>query len=495
MEGNQSVRAEASARPGRAGHGSDATSPVTAPAKASARPGRIIDSPHPGSDVSRAPAAKYLDVSRAIFADLFGPADGRSFAVRYWDAFEEPGSGTAPFTLVLAWPGALRRLLLPPTELNAAEAYIYGHIDIEGDVEAAVASLAPAFVGGVTPGRLAKLLGKLLALPTDRTESERADGSTRRFRGRWRPAHSRERDRGAVRFHYDLGNEFFALWLDPKMVYSCAYFASDGHDLGEAQEAKLDLVCRKLRLRPGERFLDIGCGWGGLILHAAERYGVNATGITLSERQAEGARRRIAEAGLGDRCRVEVRDYRDLPAGTRYDKIASVGMVEHVGESQLPAYYDAVLRVLEPGGLFLNHGIVSLQPAHGTLARLKARLRRRLSFIEHYVFPDAQLLGLMTVLAPGERAGFELRDVENLREHYALTLRDWVRRLEANRDDAVRLTSEETYRVWRLYMAGCAHQFASGRAGVVQSLLAAPDRTGNVGLPLTRADLYRQTAP
>ncbi|HWV57037.1 MAG TPA: cyclopropane-fatty-acyl-phospholipid synthase family protein [Longimicrobiales bacterium] len=489
MERNGSVRA-AAARSARAAHPSETATPERATAPAPARP--PDPSPAATSRPSPAPGSKHLETSRAILADLFGPPETRAFGVRYWDEYEEAGAtDSPPFTIVLAWPGALRQLMLPPTERNAAEAYVYGHVDIEGDVETAVATLAPAITGGFTPGRLAALLGKLLSLPSDRGGSGSSEPGRGRFRGRWRLAHSRARDRGAVRFHYDLGNEFFALWLDPRMVYSCAYFTSEADDLDTAQEAKLDLICRKLRLRPGERFLDIGCGWGGLILHAAERYGVDATGITLSERQAEGARRRIAEAGLGDRCRVEVMDYRDLPATARFDKVASVGMVEHVGEANLPAYYDAVLRVLEPGGLFLNHGIVTLEPAYGTMGRLKARLRRRLtSFIEHYVFPDAQLLGYVTVLAPAERAGFEVRDVESLREHYAMTLREWVRRLEANREEAVRLTSEETYRVWRLYMAGCAHQFASGKVGVVQSLLAAPDRDGRVRMPMTRLDLY-----
>lgn len=446
---------------------------------------RQVPGPRPAS-------SRELRASQAIVETLFGPAPSRRFAVRYWDALEEPGAEEdPPFTLVLEWPGALRRLLVPPTERNVAEAYVFGDVDVIGDMEAATRELAPAFVDGMSLRRVAGLIRDLRALPAARRVDAAGTTGRRPFRGRWRPAHTRGRDRQAVRYHYDVGNDFFALWLDRRMVYSCAYFPRPDADLDTAQEAKLDLICRKLQLQRGERLLDVGCGWGGLILHAAARYGVDATGITLSERQAELARARIAEAGLGDRCRVEVRDYRDMPANARFDKVASIGMVEHVGEARLPEYYATVYRLLEPGGLFLNQGIVTLRPAHTPVQRWKARMRRRwTSFIEHYVFPDARLLGPVTVLSPAERAGFELRDVDNLREHYAQTLRWWVRRLESRREEAIRLTNEQTYRVWRLYMAGCAHQFASGRVGLLQTLLARPDTEGRTAAPWTRAEIY-----
>jgi cyclopropane-fatty-acyl-phospholipid synthase len=289
-----------------------------------------------------------------------------------------------------------------------------------------------------------------------------------------------------------VGNDFYALWLDRGMTYSCAYFEDPAGDLDTAQEAKLDLVCRKLRLRPGERLLDIGCGWGSLVLHTATHYGVDALGITLSEPQASLARARIAGAGLDDRCRVEVRDYRELARGATFDKVASIGMVEHVGRSRLGTYFAVAHRLLAPGGLFLNHGIVHRPESGrgGPVAPARQWLQRDRGFIDRHVFPDGELLPAGEVISRAEEAGFEVRDVEALREHYARTLRHWVRRLEARHDEAVALVGEGTYRTWRLYMAGSAEGFASGRLNVMQTLLARPDAAGHVNLPLTRADLY-----
>jgi cyclopropane-fatty-acyl-phospholipid synthase len=264
------------------------------------------------------------------------------------------------------------------------------------------------------------------------------------------------------------------------MVYSCAYFAKPEEDLDTAQVRKLDYICRKLRLRPGERLLDIGCGWGGLIMHAAAQYGVEAVGITLSVPQAELARKRLHESELNNRCRVEVCDYRDLETNQQYDKIVSVGMFEHVGEELLPEYFRRACRLLRPGGVFLNHGIA-----------YSANYRRRgPSFTDRYVFPDGELLPISTSLRAAELSGFEVRDVESLREHYALTLHHWVRRLEARAEEARCITNDATYRIWRLYMAGAAHGFRTGRLNLYQTLLARP-RHGDSGLPLTREDWYR----
>jgi len=292
--------------------------------------------------------------------------------------------------------------------------------------------------------------------------------------------HSTTRDRRAVTYHYDVPGEFYALWLDERMVYSCAYFATPDEDLDAAQERKLDYICRKLRLRRGEKVLDIGCGWGGLIIHAACRYGVEALGITLSEPQAELANERIRRAGLEGRCRVEVRDYREIEEWGVYDKLVSVGMFEHVGEARLPDYFSRAYRLLRPGGAFLNHGI-SRNPA--------APVRREPTFISRHVFPDGELVPIGATLSASEGSGFEVRDVESLREHYALTLGHWVRRLENNAGEARRIVDETTYRVWRLYMSGSAHGFRTGRINVYQTLLARPDR-GESGLPLTRSDWY-----
>jgi cyclopropane-fatty-acyl-phospholipid synthase len=266
------------------------------------------------------------------------------------------------------------------------------------------------------------------------------------------------------------------------MVYSCALFHSRDESLDEAQYNKLDYICRKLRLKPGEKLLDIGCGWGGLIMHAVENYGVEALGITLSQPQADLANAKIRAAGLADRCRAEICDYRDVPTDRLFDKLVSVGMIEHVGEAKLPEYFHKAFQLLKPGGVFLNHGItesMQREPATGP------------SFIDKYVFPDGELLPISTSLRVAEETGFEIRDVEGLREHYALTLRHWVKRLEANREKAIALTSPETYRIWRIYMAGSAYSFETGRIGLFQSLLVKSGRQAPP-LPLTRCDWYQQ---
>src|SRR6476661_8825804 len=431
--------------------------------------------------------------SREVLAELFGPPPTRDFAVRYWDGSVEPGARSpAPFTFRIERPGALRRMLLPPNELSIIEAYLSGDVGIDGRVEDA-ATLGDAINRRVRSGRtLASIVRHVLALPrsdgVEEVRAARAEHSVERVGGQ----HGKERDRAAVRYHYDIGNDFYALWLDERMVYSCAYFKSADCSLDAAQLAKLDLVCRKLRLCPGERFLDVGCGWGALVIHAAQCYGVEATGITLSENQAALARQRIASAGLADRVKVEIRDYRDLPHAASFDKIASIGMVEHVGIAKLPVYFAALYRALAPRGLLLNHGIVSLGAARpkSWRDRIEARLWRRNAFIEQYVFPDGQLVPLHSVIGAAEREGFETRDVESLREHYALTLRQWTSRLSANAERAIAIAGERTYRTWRLYMAASAHAFAAGSMNVVQTLLSRHDAEGAAGLPLTRAGLY-----
>jgi cyclopropane-fatty-acyl-phospholipid synthase len=395
-------------------------------------------------------------------------------------------------------------MLLPPTELALSEAYLRDDFDIEGNIEAAAAlgKIIAERIG--SPVALARLMQRagphLMALPEPPSEPAlpSADGQAGPRRGanlNVRLAglrHSRRRDAVAVRSHYDVGNDFYALWLDRRMVYSCAYFKTGTETLDEAQEAKLELICRKLRLRAGETLLDIGCGWGGLAMYAAEHYGVNALGITLSVPQAELARERIRESGLGGRCRVEVLDYRDVPPSERFDKIVSVGMFEHVGRKNLPLYFEQTLRHLAPGGLFLNHGIVDLTAARPSSPadKLAEKMFRAGSFIEKYVFPDGELVSPGEVIRCAEGAGFETRDVESLREHYALTLRHWIRRLESRHDEASQMVGEATYRVWRLYMAGVAHGFASGMLGIVQTLFSKPREDGSTTLPWTREDLY-----
>lgn len=435
-----------------------------------------------------------VQATRAILFELFGSPSNRSFTIRLWNgASEGPDGPNPPFTLVIRRPGALRRMLLPPSELSLGEGYLRGDIEVEGSFEAA-ASLAPQITGRLASPRVVLRLVRLLrTLPVDDVPVVMfPHPRNQNLAGK---QHSKERDAVAVRSHYNVGNDFYALWLDRRMVYSCGYFRHEDDDIDTAQEAKLDLICRKLRLRAGETLLDIGCGWGALIQYAAERYGVFATGITLSEPQAEAARSRLAAAGLSGRCHVEVRDYRDM-AGRTYDKVVSVGMYEHVGRANMPTYFKRALDLTAPGGLFLNHGIVTGPVQYSGLAQWAMnRVWREGSFTQKYVFPDGDVLRPGEMVEHAEQAGFETRDVENLREHYVLTLRHWVRRLEAGHDEAVAIVGEETYRVWRLYMSAYAMAFATGRVGIVQTLLSRTGRDGVCRLPLTRADLYAGEAP
>jgi cyclopropane-fatty-acyl-phospholipid synthase len=297
--------------------------------------------------------------------------------------------------------------------------------------------------------------------------------------------HQRRPNRANIAHHYDVSNAFYQLWLDERMVYSCAYFASEADSLDAAQARKLDYICRKLRLAPGERLLDVGCGWGGLVLWAAEHYGVDATGITLSQRQLDHVRSAIAHRNLADRVRVELADYRDLPTDARYDKIASVGMCEHVGVARLPAYFAKLHGALKPGGFVLNHGIT-----HNGL--YGATLGSGLSeFIEDYVFPGGELTHVSRVMQAMAQAGLEVVDAEALREHYARTLWHWTERLEANAAAARAEVGEERYRVWRIYMAGSAHAFERGWLSLWQLLGGRAYADGRLPHPLTREDFYR----
>ena len=433
-----------------------------------------------------------IERCRAVLAAIFGDPNERVFDVRFWDgSIDRNGKGSPVFTLVLNRPAALRRMLLPPNELAIVEAFIAGDVDIDGSMEDA-SVIAEGIRSRVrSPLEVARLVKLVFGLPGQAAD----DLAETRFPEEARklgPRHTPVRDAAAVQFHYDVGNDFYKLFLDRRLVYSCAYFQTPADTLEQAQEQKLDLICRKLRLQPGERLLDIGCGWGGLVMHAAEHYGVKATGITLSNQQASLASERIASAGLTDRCKVEIRDYRTLSADDRYDKIASVGMVEHVGLSHLPVYFESAFRALRPGGLFLNHGIVSLTEARprSFAEEIFRRFWKADAFIDTYVFPDGKLTAAHDVVSAAERCGFEVRDMESLREHYALTLRHWVRSLEAQSPEAIGIVGHRTFRVWRLYMAASAHAFTTGAINVIQTLLAKPDPSGHVDIPRTRDDIY-----
>ncbi len=423
-----------------------------------------------------------------------------SFAIRLWTGSSctvgcaEPGTMDQRFCLHLRNPQAVCNLILDKDPLRLAEAYFGSDMDIEGDLFAALRlrdhlealrmPLAERF-RALSMARKLQRLNKHAPRETLLGTATQTAGEAPPAHGRKVRGHSRADNRDAIHFHYDVSNEFYRLWLDRAMVYSCAYFEEPDRSLDVAQRAKLEHICRKLLLRPGERFLDIGCGWGALVIHAARHYGVQAHGVTLSEKQLEAARRRIAEAGLEARVTVELEDYRDLRGREAYDKVASVGMFEHVGLKNLPLYFDTVHRLLKPGGLFLNHGITHEQ----------AGWERNLSteFINRYVFPDGQLDNISNIQRFMEEAKFEIADVEALRAHYALTLRAWVERLERRHARALEYVSESTYRVWRLYMAACALEFESGHLGVYQ-VLAGKRAPQAARLPLTRRHLYAQPA-
>jgi cyclopropane-fatty-acyl-phospholipid synthase len=411
-----------------------------------------------------------------ILTQLFDRGMLQKVGFRLWDGTSWPDDTPRPTTIVLNHPGALRRIFRDTSsDLSLGEAYIYDDFNIEGDIYA-VFQLAEDLL--LQKWGLAKRLDlglKLLQLPGERKIAADARQAAH-VKGR---RHSLERDRQAIAYHYDISNDFYPLFLDKNLVYSCAYFERDDEDLDTAQVRKLDYLCRKLRLQPGERLLDIGCGWGGLVIYAAQQYGVKSLGITLGQPQVELANEKIQQAGLNDRCRVEECDYRELDESQPFDKLVSVGMFEHVGAALLPVYFQKAWDLLKPGGVFLNHGIA--QNVHVPY--------QDSCFNDRYVFPDGELVPVYITLGEAEKAGFEVRDVESLREHYARTLRHWVRRLEENHDTALQYVDEATYRVWRLFMSGSAHGFEMGRLNVYQTLLVkAPGQSS--GLPWTRRDWY-----
>lgn len=403
----------------------------------------------------------------------------RGFAVNLWGQATLPATRLpAQATLYIRSAQALGQMLRPPLDLSLGEAFLCGDLEITGDLEAAFAAVEEA-APKLSVLQLPTLLRDLATL-----RQQTASPLAARLRG---TAHSKDRDRQAIAHHYDVSNAFFKLWLDSRMVYSCGYFPSGGETLNQAQQAKLEHICRKLRLKPGERLLDIGSGWGGLILYAAQHHGVEALGITLSHRQAEETRTRIRAAGLEGRVRVELLDYREVRE--TFDKVVSVGMAEHVGRENLPAYFQAACKALRPGGLMLHHVIT-----RGPVALAANNSLASGGFIKRYVFPDGEILPLWTNLEAAEQTGFEVRDVEDLREHYAHTLRHWVNNLEAHWEAAVAEVGVERARLWRLYMAASAHQFAYAYLSLHQSLLAKPGDRGRVELPNSRADVYRPAA-
>jgi len=379
----------------------------------------------------------------------------------------------------------LRDLILAPDPLRLSETYFRGWADIEGNIYSVLG--LREYLGSLRLSLFEKLSLWVAALslvdPEDRKHNDLAAW------GWSKPSamqmHSKSMNREAIGFHYDVSNDFYKLWLDKQMVYSCAYFDHAGDSLENAQNNKLDLICRKLHLQPGERLLDIGCGWGALVIWAVEHYGVKAHGVTLSKNQYDYAMQKIRERGLERQITIELKDYRDIEGDEIYDKISSVGMFEHVGIRNLPIYFSAAHRLLKQGGLFLNHGIT--QDVEGGTMSIGSE------FINRYVFPDGELDMIGNIQREMERTSFEIHDVESLRPHYAITLRHWVERLERHHEAALQYVSETVYRVWRLYMAGCALQFENGELGVYQ-ILAARRIRKTLSIPLTRSYITQDGA-
>ena len=413
----------------------------------------------------------------AFIQKLFGGFRPRNFQIKFWDGScweSEPGQ-TVRFTLTFAYPGAVREMFLRPSTLSLGEAFVKGAFDIEGDFEAACAMADYLF--SLKPSLLDRfhLLKYFLLLPKSGSSAGHLGGAV--LGGSTK---SRARLKRAINYHYDLPLAFWQPWLDRQLVYSCAFFTSHDQSLDTAQEQKLEYICRKLDLRTGERFFDLGCGWGALILHAARRYGVNALGVTLSPRQAGYVEERIQAAGLQSRCRAEVCDYRDINDPGAFDKIASIGSIEHVREGRLTEYFQTIWKLLRPGGRFLIQGITHC-PAFPR--------PRKPSFFDLYVFPDGHLAPLGPTLQQAEAVGFEVRDVESLREHYALTLRHWRRRLNAERPVLEQVAGPETFRIFTLYLAAAAHEFDTGRNNLRQVLFVKP-HSGRAELPFTRFGWY-----
>ncbi len=390
-------------------------------------------------------------------------------AVEAYDG-SRAGPEGATTTLLVRSPDALRRILTAPGELGIARAYVAGDLDVDGDVWELLALRDRMPEVRLAPRALLSLVDELggwreIRRPTPPKEEARLHGRR----------HSRGRDAAAIRHHYDVSNEFYRLLLGPSMTYSCAVFRDPSESLEQAQTNKYELICRKLGLEPGMRLLDVGCGWGGMVLHAAAHHGVRAVGVTISKRQAELAEKRAVEAGLSDLVEFRTQDYREIADGP-FDAISSIGMFEHVGEARLSDYFQRLRSLLRPGGRLLNHGI-SHPPGQ------RARLPRR-SFINRYVFPDGELHEVGRVVSITQAAGCEVRHVEALREHYGLTLRHWVDNLEGAWDQVVEEVGDARARVWRLYMAGSAVNFEAGRTQIHQILATRTTEEGDAAVPL-----------
>ena len=429
---------------------------------------------------------KSIDAGTEIIKAMFKNHNG-CIRVRLWNG-EEFSIGQwcdiakeAAFTIVFRCPASIRSLLIFWDRLALVKAYFSGLIDIEGDFYGALElkdQIDKIQLSILDVIRLLKPIGQIYLDKQFRNTDKQFFSAN----GIYINGHSRSESMQAVEYHYDLSNNFYSLWLDASLAYSCAYFESPEKSLDEAQTAKLDHICRKLSLRQNDNLLDIGCGWGALIIHAAKYYGVRAHGVTLSRNQGDLAFENISRAGLKDRIRLTVQDYRDIAGVELYEKISSVGMIEHVGIKNYPMYFSKIFQLLKPGGLILNHGITHNEEgwSRGNISS---------EFINRFIFPAGELDILSNIQKQLEVNSFEILDVEALRQHYALTLRHWVTRLERNHENCLRYVSESVFRSWRLYMASCALEFESGDIGVYQILAKKRTKSEN-SYPLTRRYMY-----
>jgi cyclopropane-fatty-acyl-phospholipid synthase len=427
---------------------------------------------------------KQLKAAKSLIGEL-GRHLQLNASVRLWDGSLTPlGPNPGPLAIAVSSPGVIASILRWPTLDRMIRHYAHGHIDLEGGT---LIDLGVQLSDGKA-GRRLKKIGKLdifralwpfLFVPAQKPERSRDYEGDEVGAGR-----RQVENKDFIQFHYDVGNDFYKLFLDPQMQYSCGYFTDWANSLEQAQIDKLDMICRKLRLRENDRFLDIGCGWGGLLCHAAEKYGARAHGITLSEAQLALVRERVASRGLEGRVTVELRDYADLTG--EFDKIASIGMYEHIGLANIPKYMAAVRGALAEGGLFLNHAISSRAKKRGR--RLFMRPEKRA--ILRYIFPGGELDDIGHTVQAMEQQGFEVQDVEAWRRHYALTTRRWCERLTARRAEAAGLAGDQLYRIWVAYLAGVSLSFSRGTLRIYQTL-ASKSAKGPSSLPPTRADLYR----
>ena len=427
-----------------------------------------------------------LRAARRIFQHLGQVLDAQ-FSVRLWDGSLVPlGKNVDPrFFISISGPGVIGSILRRPTLENILRHYASGALDFHGGNliefgEAARARKAKTRMKGISKSLLLQHASILLFTPPDKTELQH--GFSQDETGR---QETRRDNKEFIQFHYDVSNEFYQLWLDPEMQYSCAYFTDWNNSLEQAQHDKLDMICRKLRLKEGEKFLDIGCGWGGLLCHAGQNYGVIAHGVTLSQEQHDFAQEKIKRLGLQDRVTVELKDYAELTG--KYDKISSVGMFEHIGIANFPTYFGKVWDLLEDRGIFLNHGITRRAKADKKNFR-KITPEKRL--ILKYIFPGSELDHVGHVQEVMEASKFEIHDVEGWRWHYGLTTRIWCERLSARKEEAIALVGAERYRLWVAYLAAVSFNFADGPLRLYQIVATKHAAKGSSGMPPTREDLY-----